>query len=235
MGALESGETLRVGLAAAQVLSLPRAVGDTHLKHNDRLYLGLTGGIGSGKSSLSVGMEQAGAVVISADDLAREIVLPGSVALAQIAEAFGSQVLSADGSLDRPALGELVFSDPEARVRLERITHPQIAREAEARVVSTPANSVVVYDVPLLVENQMADQFDLVIVVDAPVHQRLERLETRGVSRIDALSRIDAQANDAQRRAVANIWVENDGTHADLHELASQMLREWLCPILDEA
>lgn len=235
MGAIEIAGTLRSGLATAEVLSVPRAVVDRRLKHGNRLYLGLTGGIGSGKSSLGSGLANAGAVVISADELAREVVLPGSVGLAEIVETFGEQVLFDDGSLNRSVLAELVFADGDARVKLEKITHPRIAGEARSRVMATPSNSLLVYDVPLLVENQMADQFDMVIVVDAPINQRLERLENRGLVRADALSRLEAQADEEQRRAVAHIWVKNRGTQADLDQLASAMVREWFSPVLDEA
>lgn len=224
---MKSGSTLRSGLATAEVLSVPEAVLNGNLKHSDRLYIGLTGGIGSGKSSFAIGMENAGAVVISADDVAREVVLPGSVGLTEVKEAFGTRILSSDGSLDRAALGELVFGDPEARVRLERIIHPRIGHETMSRVVAAPANSVIVYDVPLLVENQMEKQFDIVIVVSAPLEKRLVRLEHRGISRSEALGRIKVQANDTERRAIANIWVENGGTQANLQELVSVMVSEW--------
>ena len=178
--------------------------------------MGLTGGIGSGKSTAAALLEERGAVVTSADEVARDVVSPGSDGLAAVVAEFGEEVLASDGSLDRSALGRLVFSDDLRRARLEEILLPLIAAEAWARMETVPAGQVAVYDVPLLVEGQMQDMFDLVVVVDAELELRLKRLAERGMNRDEALARIAVQATDEERRGVADVIVSNSGALEDL-------------------
>ena len=186
------------------------------------MYLiGLTGGIASGKSVVAARLAERGAVVVDADKLAREVVEPGTPALAAIADRFGADVISADGSLNRPALGAVIFTDPAARLALNAITHPAVwkrARELFAEAESADPDAVVVYDVPLLAE-AAADRpitFDLVVVVDARAETRLKRLvELRGLSEDEARHRISSQASDAERLALADVVVESDGSLAE--------------------
>lgn len=180
------------------------------------LRVGLTGGIGSGKSSVARMLEARGASVVDADGLAREVVEPGTPGLAAIAEAFGPTVLTDDGALDRQALAGIVFADPGARARLESITLPIIAVTAAERIDRVPSRQVAVYDVPLLAEGGIADLFDAVIVVETPLPLRLERLEGRGLARDEALARMENQASDEERRALADVLLLNNGTRADL-------------------
>ena len=178
--------------------------------------MGLTGGIGAGKSTVAALLEERGAVVTSADEVARDVVSPGSDGLAAVVAEFGDGILAPDGSLDRSALGRLVFSDDLRRARLEEILLPLIAAEAWARMDAVPAGQVVVYDIPLLVEGQMQDMFDLVIVVEADLELRLERLSERGMNRDEALARIAVQATDEERRGVADVIMSNSGAMEDL-------------------
>ena len=175
------------------------------------LRVGLTGGIGSGKSEVSRRLADRGAVVIDADLLAREVVEPGTAGFAEVVDAFGQAVLGPDGRLDRPALGRMVFAEDEARRRLEGIIHPRVRRAAAQLEATAPADAVVVHDNPLLVEMGQAADFDAVVVVDAPDHVRLDRLvRVRGMSPEDAQARIAAQASREERLAVADHVVSND-------------------------
>ncbi|PZF29796.1 dephospho-CoA kinase [Curtobacterium sp. MCPF17_051] len=180
--------------------------------------IGLTGGIAAGKSTVSRRWTEHGAVLVDADRLARDAVAPGSPGLAQVAERFGSSVIAADGSLDRPALGSIVFADPAARKDLEAITHPEVWRLAQQAFDAAEAadpDAVVVYDVPLLAEARGSRplRFDAVVVVDAPAAQRIERLvEHRGMPRDEAERRVAAQASDADRLALADHVVDATGT-----------------------
>ena len=180
--------------------------------------IGLTGGIAAGKSTVSRRWTEHGAVVVDADRLARDAVAPGSPGLAQVAERFGPSVIAADGSLDRPALGSIVFADPAARKDLEAITHPEVWRLAQQAFDAAEAadpDAVVVYDVPLLAEARGSRplRFDAVVVVDAPAAQRIERLvEHRGMARDEAERRVAAQASDADRLALADHVVDATGT-----------------------
>ena len=192
--------------------------------------MGLTGGIGSGKSTVACLLEERGAVVTSADEVARDVVGPGSDGLAAVVAEFGEGILVPDGSLDRSALGRLVFSDDLRRARLEELLLPLIAAEAWARMDTVPVGQVAVYDVPLLVEGQMQDLFDLVIVVEAELEVRLERLAARGMTRDDALARIAVQATDEERRAVADVVVSNSGA---LEDLSAEVDRLWSTRILE--
>ncbi len=179
--------------------------------------VGLTGGIGSGKSAVSSRLAERGAVVIDADRLARDVVAPGTPGLAAVAEAFGPGVLCPDGSLDRAKLGTIVFADPAARQRLEGIIHPLIREETDRRFSTAPPDSVVVHDIPLLVEAGLGGGYDVVVVVEAPRALRLDRLEGRGLPRDQAEARMASQSSDADRRAVADVLIDNSGTLADLH------------------
>ena len=188
------------------------------------LRIGLTGGIGSGKSTVSRLLEQRGAVIVDADAIAREVVEPGSPGLGAVVEAFGPQVLAADGTLDRPALAAVVFADPEARKRLDAIVHPLVRARATEVAAAAPADAVVVNDVPLLVETGQAGSYDLVLVVEADPATRVARLVQRGLTAEDARARMAAQATDEQRRAVADVVLDNSGT---LEELEAQVDRFW--------
>jgi dephospho-CoA kinase len=188
------------------------------------LRIGLTGGIGSGKSTVSRLLAEHGAVIVDADAIAREVVEPGTEGLAAVVEAFGSGVLAADGSLDRPALAALVFADPEARSRLDAIVHPLVrARATEVAATAAP-DAVVVHDVPLLVETGQAGLYDLVVVVEADPGTRVARLVQRGLTAEDARARMATQATDEQRRAVADVVLDNGGTP---EQLADQVDRVW--------
>jgi dephospho-CoA kinase len=175
--------------------------------------VGLTGGIGSGKSTVSQLLAERGAVVIDSDVLAREVVAPGTPGLAAIAEAFGDEILTPDGELDRQALGRVVFADPEARNRLEAITHPLVRARAREMEADAPDGAVVVHDIPLLVETGQQDKFDVVVVVDADHETQLRRLaDARGMGPDEARARIAAQAAREQRTAAADYVIVNDGS-----------------------
>jgi dephospho-CoA kinase len=188
------------------------------------LRIGLTGGIGSGKSTVSALLAARGAVVIDADRIAREVVEPGTPGLAAVVEAFGGQVLRPDGSLDRPALAGVVFADPAARTVLDGIVHPLVRSRSRELAAAAPQDAVVVHDVPLLVETGQTGSYDLVLVVRADPEVRVRRLVRRGLSEQDARARIAAQATDEQRAAVADVVLDNDGTE---EELAAQVERFW--------
>jgi len=181
--------------------------------------IGLTGGIASGKSAVAQRLASHGAVVIDADALAREVVEPGTPGLAAIAERFGDGLVTADGALDRPALGAIIFADAQARLDLNAITHPlvqQRARELMAAADARDPSAVVVYDVPLLLEASAQDgyhRFEQIVVVEAEPATRIRRLvELRGMSEADAARRIASQATDAERRAIADIVIDSNGT-----------------------
>jgi len=175
------------------------------------LMVGLTGGIGSGKSTVASLLAKRGAIVIDADAIAREVVEPGMPALQKLVERFGADILQPDGSLDRPKLAGIAFVDDETRKELEAITHPAIGALFLQRVAEAPAGSVVIHDVPLLVESKRGFEYAAVIVVEAPLDVRLDRLESRGVPRDDARRRIELQASDEDRRKVATWVVDNSG------------------------
>ncbi len=188
------------------------------------LRIGLTGGIGSGKSTAAARFAELGALVIDADTIAREVVEPGTPGLDRVVSRFGPAVLRPDGSLDRPALAGLVFDDAEALAALNAIVHPLVAaRRAELMAAAGP-DAVVVSDVPLLVETGMAGEFDAVVVVEAPLDQRLARLAARGLAESEARARIARQASDEQRRAVATVLLDNSGSR---QQLARQVDAAW--------
>lgn len=182
------------------------------------MRIALTGGIGSGKSTVSRLLAEKGAVIVDADAIAREIVEPGEPALEEIRVAFGPEVIDADGRLRRSRLAEIVFDDPEALARLNAITHPRIAARSAELLESAPADAVVVYDMPLLVEQgpQALTGWDAIVVVDAPDEVRLERLVARGVDREDGQRRMAAQVTRDARLAVADHVVDNSGDLASL-------------------
>jgi len=195
------------------------------------LMVGLTGGIGAGKSAVARQLAQRGAVIIDADRLAREVVAGGSEGLAEVVEAFGPEIVGTDGELDRPALSVRVFGDDVARRRLEAIIHPRVrARTAELTRAAAP-EAVVVNDVPLLVEAGLAPSYHLVVVVLAELEVRIRRLvETRGMTAEQASARIAVQADDTQRRAAAEVVVDNGAGLAELNNQVDRLWRERLVP-----
>ncbi|MGA1837097.1 dephospho-CoA kinase [Herbiconiux sp. 11R-BC] len=192
--------------------------------------IALTGGIAAGKSTVTKRLRELGAVTIDADQLAREAVEPGTPGLAAIRDRFGASVIAPDGSLDRPALGAIVFADEAARLDLNGITHPAIAALLKQRLAETAAadpDAVVVYDVPLLAESggRRGGLFEFVVVVEAPAEQRVERLiALRGMPRDEAERRIASQASDAERRALADVVIDSGGT---LDETLAQVDAAW--------
>ncbi|WP_181795698.1 dephospho-CoA kinase [Streptomyces sp. WELS2] len=175
------------------------------------LTVGLTGGIGAGKSEVSRLLVEHGAVLIDADRVAREVVAPGTPGLAAVVEAFGPDVLAADGGLDRPRLGSIVFADPEKLAVLNAIVHPLVRDRSRELESAVPEDAVVVHDVPLLTENGLAPLYDVVIVVDASPTTQLDRLvRLRGMTEEDARARMAAQATREQRREIADIVIDND-------------------------
>lgn len=195
------------------------------------LKVGLSGGIGSGKSTVSARLETHGAVVIDSDLIAREVVAVGTPGLAEIAERFGDEVLTDDGALDRAALGSIVFSNAAARADLEAITHPRIAARTQELFAEAGERAIVVHDVPLLVEKSMGGGYDVVVIVGTPQAERLRRLvDDRGMDPAHAQARIESQAKDEARRAVADVWLDNTGTTADLEAAVDTMWRDQLVP-----
>ncbi|TQF65458.1 dephospho-CoA kinase [Rhodococcus spelaei] len=181
------------------------------------LRIGLTGGIGAGKSTVSRILGDLGAVVVDADLIAREVVEPGTPGLAALVDEFGTGILQPDGQLDRPALAATVFGDDEARGRLNAVVHPLIGARTSELVDSAPSDSVVLQDIPLLVEGRMGALFNLVVVVYVAAEERVRRLvELRGMPEEDARARMSAQANDDQRRAAADVWLDNSGPQGSL-------------------
>lgn len=189
------------------------------------LLVGLTGGIGSGKSEVTRRLETYGAVVIDADQLAREVVAPGTPGLDEVAEAFGPVVLREDGALDREKLGQIVFADPGKRQRLNAIVHPRVGERVAELQNATPDDAILVYDVPLLVENDLAGGYDLVVVVDVPVETQAERLmQQRDMPEEQARARIGAQASRDDRRAAADVVIDNSGP---IERLDAQVRELW--------
>jgi dephospho-CoA kinase len=191
-----------------------------------RRLVGLTGGIGSGKSTVADLLRTKGATVVDADEVARFVVEPGQPALAKLVERFGDGILDAEGRLDRPKLAAIAFADEDGRKALGEITWPAIGEEFERRIREAPDDAVVICDVPLLVESKAAAArpYVAVVVVEAPLDVRLARLELRGVPRDDAERRMAAQATDDERRAVATHVIDNGG---DLESLARQVDEVW--------
>lgn len=221
--------TLRRGACTATLIrpiGPPRAEGP-------RRIVAVSGGIGSGKSSVTRVFASQGAVTADADAIARQILEPGESTLSEVAHAFGGDLLKEDGSLDRALLASRVFGGEGASERVARlnaITHPVIEERAWSILRGAPQGSLAVYDIPLLIEGDHADRFDAVVIVDAPIEERVKRLEGRGVAPEDARARIRAQASSEERRAIASIWIENEGSADDLEEVARLVYERWLTP-----
>jgi len=212
----------RCGVAFASEPPPAAALGVRAVRHDRRVTesrsvrVGLTGGIGSGKSSVARLLAAHGALIIDADAIAREVVEPGQPALAEIRDRFGERVI-AEGRLDRAALAAIVFSDPEALQSLNAITHPRVQQRTEELIASHADAQVIVHDIPLLVEGGVERyDWDLIVVVDAPDELRLERLVRRGMTREDAERRMAAQATREERLAAADVVIDNAGPLADL-------------------
>lgn len=221
--------TLRRGACTATLIrpiGPPRAEGP-------RRIVAVSGGIGSGKSSVTRVFASQGAVTADADAIARQILERGESTLSEVAHAFGGDLLKEDGSLDRALLASRVFGGEGASERVARlnaITHPVIEERAWSILRGAPEGSLAVYDIPLLIEGDHADRFDAVVIVDAPIEERVKRLEGRGVAPEDARARIRAQASSEERRAIASIWIENEGSADDLGEVARLVYERWLTP-----
>lgn len=189
------------------------------------LKVGLTGGIGAGKSEVSRLLDACGAVIVDADRIAREVVEPGTDGLAAVVSEFGPEVLREDGTLDRDRLGRIVFADPERRRALNAIVHPLVGARSAELEAAAGERAVVVHDVPLLVENGLAPLYDVVVVVDADPGTQLDRLvRQRGMTESDARNRMSAQASRAERLAAADIVIDNDGP---LEELEPKVRTVW--------
>ena len=188
------------------------------------MRVGLTGGVASGKSTVSAMLADLGAVIVDADILAREVVARGTEGLSEVVAEFGPDVLTTDGALDRSALGALVFADADRRRALEAIIHPRVRARAAEIEAAAPPGSVVVHDIPLLAETGQADSFDAVIVVDVPSEVQLDRMvRLRGMTTEDAQARIDAQASREDRLAVATYVVDNTGTLEQLRRRVAEV------------
>lgn len=214
---------MSVGAAHARRLAQPSRPVESKLP----LRVAVSGGIGAGKSTFSAALRPFALAFADADEVARRVVAPGTEGLEQIRQRFGDGVIQADGALDRAALAKIVFTDSSARADLEKITHPRIGATVE-QILDVPGPGFTVYDIPLLVTSQDAAAFDEVIMVCAPLEDRVERLVIRGLSREDAKRRIEAQISDEERRALATILVENTGTSQDLAQLATIIAAQWL-------
>lgn len=198
--------------------------------------IALTGGIAAGKSTVAARLAEHGAIVIDADQLAREAVAPGSPGLAAVVERFGAAVLTDDGALDRAALGSIIFGDATERAALNAIVHPEVRRLYRAhvdRIAEADPDAIVVYDVPLLVEARAADEFALVVVAHAPAEVRVDRLVAlRGLDRASAQARVQAQASDAERLALADVVIDTSGT---LESTIEQVDALWRRLVADRA
>lgn len=191
------------------------------------LRVGLTGGIGAGKSEVSKRLAAQGAVVIDADMIAREVVAPGTDGLAAVIDTFGPEVLGPDGGLDRVRLGDMVFTDKQRLATLNAIVHPRVGERMRELEERAGPGSVVVHDVPLIAENGLASAYDLVVVVDVPPRIQLDRLvRLRGMTREKAQARMTAQASREQRLAIADIVVDNSGSLAELDRQAGELWSE---------
>ncbi|WP_300676945.1 dephospho-CoA kinase [Nocardioides sp.] len=191
------------------------------------MRIGLTGGIASGKSTVSRMLAEAGAVIIDSDQLAREVVAPGSAGLASVVDVFGPEVLTAEGEMDRPKVGAIVFADPDKRAQLESIIWPLVAARSAALVAAAEPGALIVHDIPLLVETGQESTFDAVIVVDVPHETQVERMiRDRGMTREDAESRIAAQLDRGSRLAAATYVIDNTGNVEDLRHQVAQVLEQ---------
>jgi dephospho-CoA kinase len=194
------------------------------------LRIGLTGGIGAGKSTVSATFADCGGVIVDGDVISREVVEPGTDGLAQLVDAFGKDILLPDGALNRPALAAKAFSDDDHRATLNSIVHPLVAHRRSEIIAAVSEDEVVVEDIPLLVESGMAPLFPLVVIVNADLDARVERLIKRGMDEPDARARIAAQASEEQRRAVADVWLDNSGSQGELVEHAEALWHQRILP-----
>ncbi|KAA0021078.1 dephospho-CoA kinase [Antrihabitans cavernicola] len=195
------------------------------------LRIGLTGGMGAGKSTVSKVLAQLGAVIVDADAIAREVVEPGTPGLASLVTAFGDDLLRPDGTLDRAALAAKAFADPESTKKLNAIVHPLVGARTAELIDGAPADAIVVQDIPLLVEGKLGAFFNLVIVVWVDAEERVRRLvEFRDIPESDARARIAAQATDDQRRAAADVWLDNSGEPGSLDSVVRKLWDERLVP-----
>lgn len=195
------------------------------------LRIGLTGGIAAGKSVVAARLAERGAVLIDADRIAREVVEPGTEGLAEVVREFGTAVLAPDGSLDRAALGALVFGNEGRRLALNAIVHPLVRAEAARQVAAAEEDAVVVQDIPLLVETGQGAAFHLVVVVAAPEELRIERMAAhRAMTEVDARARIRAQASDEEREAAADVMLHNDGSVDGLRKEVDELWDSRLVP-----
>jgi dephospho-CoA kinase len=191
------------------------------------VQVGLTGGVASGKSTVSATLRELGAVVVDADALAREVVAPGTPGLAAVVAEFGPEILDPEGALDRTRLGAVVFADPDRRAALEAIVHPLVRARARELEAAAPPGALVVHDIPLLVETGQASHFDAVLVVDVPVEVQVERaVQDRGWTEEEARSRIAAQASREERIAAATYVLDNTGTVEDLRQRVAEVFAE---------
>ncbi|MDT5187514.1 MAG: dephospho-CoA kinase [Mycobacterium sp.] len=195
------------------------------------LRIGLTGGIGAGKSTVSATFSECGGIILDGDVIAREVVEPGTEGLAQLVEAFGKDILLPDGALNRPALAAKAFVDDEHRATLNGIVHPLVARRRQEILDAVHEDAVVVEDIPLLVETGMAPMFPLVVVVTADIETRVTRLIKRGMDEADARARIKAQAPEEQRRAIADVLLDNSGSQGELVEKARDLWYNRVLPL----
>ncbi|MET7773366.1 dephospho-CoA kinase [Nocardia sp. NPDC005366] len=195
------------------------------------LRIGLTGGMGAGKSTVARILAERGAVIIDADAIAREVVAPGTEGLTALTEAFGPEILAEDGSLDRPALAARAFANDESRAKLNSITHPLVGKRTAELIDAAESDAILVQDIPLLVESGMAPYLHLVLVVDVEEETRIRRLvEFRGVSEADARARISAQATDEQRHAVADVLLDNSGGPGEIEPVVHRLWEQRLVP-----
>ncbi|OBJ71667.1 dephospho-CoA kinase [Mycobacterium sp. 1274756.6] len=198
------------------------------------LRIGLTGGIGAGKSTVSATFRDCGGIIVDGDVLAREVVEPGTEGLAALVAEFGEQILLPGGALNRPALAKVAFGDDAKRARLNQIVHPLVARRRAELIEAADPDAVIIEDIPLLVESGMAPLFPLVIVVHTDAETRVARVtESRGMAEADARARIAAQATDEQRRAVADVWLDNSGTPRQLADRARELWHQRILPFAD--
>jgi dephospho-CoA kinase len=195
------------------------------------IRIGLTGGIGAGKSTVSATFADCGGVIVDGDVIAREVVEPGTEGLAQLVEAFGQDILLPDGALNRPALAAKAFVDDEKRAKLNSIVHPLVGKRRQEIIDAVADGTVVVEDIPLLVETGMAPMFPLVVVVTAPEESRVERLIKRGMDEADARARIAAQAPEEARRAIADVLLDNSGPQGELVEKARDLWHHRVLPL----
>ncbi|RDH75525.1 dephospho-CoA kinase [Mycolicibacterium moriokaense] len=195
------------------------------------LRIGLTGGIGAGKSTVSAAFNDCGGIIVDGDVIAREVVEPGTEGLAALVDAFGHDILLADGALNRPALAAKAFQNDTQRQLLNGIVHPLVARRREEILAAVSGDAVVVEDIPLLVETGMAPMFPLVVVVHADEETRVERLIKRGMAEADARARIAAQASEDQRRAIADVLLDNSGSAGELVERARDIWYRRVLPL----